>query len=115
MAIWQPTVEAVGPDSACVRAVAPADSPWFGGHFPSEPVLPGVAMLSLVEEALRLFVGPTAGPPPDIVSFRRVRFRLMVRPGDVLRVTVRKGKAEHAFEFQVDSDDKMACSGTCTI
>jgi 3-hydroxymyristoyl/3-hydroxydecanoyl-(acyl carrier protein) dehydratase len=115
MPAWQPTVESVGPDGACVCAVAPAESPWFGGHFPSEPVLPGVAMLSLVEETVRVFVGLTADPPLDIVGFRRVRFRHMVRPGDALRVTVRKGKSERAFEFQVDADGNMACSGTCTI
>ena len=115
MFAWQPAVESIGPDSACVSAAVPAGSPWFGGHFPSEPLLPGVAMLWLVEEALRVFAGKKADPPLDIVGFRRVRFRHPVRPGATLRVTVRRGKSERAFEFQVDVDGTPACSGTCTV
>ena len=32
--------------------VAP-DSPWFDGHFPGRPVLPGVAILSMVFEMVK--------------------------------------------------------------
>ena len=34
--------------SACV----PADSVWYAGHFPGNPILPGIAILALVEEAI---------------------------------------------------------------
>jgi 3-hydroxyacyl-[acyl-carrier-protein] dehydratase len=111
----QSTVESVGPDGACLRAAVPAESPWFGGHFPSEPVLPGVAILSLVQDTLHVLVGPTDRPSLDIVGFRRVRFRSLVRPGDTLRVTVRKSQVERAFDFQVDAGGKLACSGTCSV
>ncbi len=31
----------------------PPDSPWFCGHFPGEPILPGVAQLGMVIDAIR--------------------------------------------------------------
>jgi 3-hydroxymyristoyl/3-hydroxydecanoyl-(acyl carrier protein) dehydratase len=112
---WKPVVRDLGPDGVRAVTVAPAQSQWFAGHFPSGPVLPGVAMLALVEETLRVFVGQSLAPPVDIVGFRRVRFRHMVLPGATLQVSVRRAKSERAFEFQVDADGTLACSGTCTV
>jgi 3-hydroxyacyl-[acyl-carrier-protein] dehydratase len=115
MAAWQPDVDSVRPDGVSARATAGAESPWFSGHFPADPVLPGVAMLSLVDETVRRFVQGAGAPPRDIVGFRRVRFRHPVRPGDTLRVTVRRGKSNDVFDFEVHVGDKMACSGTCLV
>jgi 3-hydroxymyristoyl/3-hydroxydecanoyl-(acyl carrier protein) dehydratase len=28
------------------------DSPWFSGHFPGEPILPGIALVHIVEQAI---------------------------------------------------------------
>lgn len=112
---WKPEVRDLSPEGVRAVAVVPAQSQWFGGHFPSGPVLPGVAMLALVEETLRVFVGQAAAPPVDVVGFRRVRFRHMVLPGATLQVSVRRAKSENAFDFQVDADGTLACSGTCTV
>ena len=46
------------------------DSPFFDGHFPDHPVVPGIAMLSMVEDAVALTPGA-----PRVTGFRRVRFR----------------------------------------
>jgi 3-hydroxyacyl-[acyl-carrier-protein] dehydratase len=112
---WKLEAHDLGPEGVRAVAVVPAESPWFGGHFPAGPVLPGVAMLALVEETLRVFVGHAVAPPIDVVGFRRVRFRHMVQPGATLQVSVRRAKSERAFEFQVDADGTLACSGTCTV
>ena len=33
-------------------ADVPADSPWFSGHFPGEPILPGIALVYMAEQAI---------------------------------------------------------------
>jgi 3-hydroxymyristoyl/3-hydroxydecanoyl-(acyl carrier protein) dehydratase len=32
----------------------PPDSPWFDGHFPEDPTLPGIAQLEMAVDAIRL-------------------------------------------------------------
>ncbi len=71
------------------------NEPFFQGHFPSDPIMPGV----LVVEAMGQVAGvmaclsnPNYDPayPPYFVGLDKVRFRQPVRPGDTLIIT---GKA----------------------
>jgi hypothetical protein len=69
-----------------VVPVAP-DHPAFAGHFPGQPLLPGVCLLGLVLDACladadlapRLYAG--AGAPLRLAN---VKFLAPVRPGDTL-------------------------------
>lgn len=63
----------------------PGDCPFFQGHFPGEPILPGVAQVVLVTWVL----GRVVGRPLRIQSVHRVKFTSPVRPGMdlVLRLT----------------------------
>jgi 3-hydroxymyristoyl/3-hydroxydecanoyl-(acyl carrier protein) dehydratase len=58
------------------RVEIPADSPFFAGHFPGHPILPGIAHPLLVARAL----GSTA----RITEVGTLKLRSPVRPGDVL-------------------------------
>ena len=60
------------------RFRARADSPWFEGHFPGEPVLPGIAQLSMAFEAAE----KARGEKLTLRGLRRVRFKKVIRPGD---------------------------------
>lgn len=71
------------------------NEPFFQGHFPSDPIMPGV----LVVEAMGQVAGVMAclansnyhpDYPPYFVGLDKVRFRQPVRPGDTLTIT---GKA----------------------
>lgn len=71
------------------------NEPFFQGHFPGNPIMPGV----LIVEALAQ-VGAVAilgmeehrGKLAFFVGIDRVRFKRPVRPGDVLRLEVQVGK-----------------------
>jgi len=74
-----------------------ADHPAFAGHFPGHPVLPGVALLSLVMQALgeRPALAVRVGSKPRIDN---AKFLQAVGPGTTLRVALREQGSGVAFE-----------------
>ncbi|MCB2145511.1 MAG: hypothetical protein KQI81_03490 [Deltaproteobacteria bacterium] len=97
--------EADGEVKAHIRV--PADSPWFDGHFPDAPVLPGVAQLGMVHDLLcRIY---NQGLPVRQVS--RVRFKQMIHPDQALTLTVKAGDADASHSFRIAGDQGLICSG----
>jgi 3-hydroxymyristoyl/3-hydroxydecanoyl-(acyl carrier protein) dehydratase len=90
----------------------PNDSAWFSGHFPDNPIVPGVALIALVAEAVRERER-SEGRFPVITGIRRVRFRLPVRPDDevTLEATRILKKEGPAYLFNVYLAGENACSG----
>jgi 3-hydroxyacyl-[acyl-carrier-protein] dehydratase len=71
------------------------NEPFFPGHFPHKPVMPGVMILEALAQACGLLAFATAGWEPDdshtfyFVSMDKVRFRRPVGPGDQLTLHVK--------------------------
>ena len=114
MARLRPTLEFRRGDTLVTHVLAEPDAVWFQGHFPSGPLLPGVAMLALVEESVALFWPAALHPPLRIDSFRRVRFRQRVQPGANLRVKVRQSQLT-SLRFTVEVGGVAACTGECSV
>lgn len=75
-----------------VRLIAP-DEPFFSGHFPELPVVPGVFLVELLAECGRRIAGaaPEGGERAwRIVEVGPVRFRRRVSPGDRLHLEVER-------------------------
>jgi 3-hydroxyacyl-[acyl-carrier-protein] dehydratase len=90
----------------------PPASPWFSGHFPGNPVLPGVAQLGMVIDVIRhAFDGPLR-----VVEVSRVRFKQMILPDDRLVVTAeaRPDKAGY-YAFRITKGDELVCNGTMAV
>jgi 3-hydroxyacyl-[acyl-carrier-protein] dehydratase len=72
------------------RDVRP-DEYFFAGHFPDNPVLPGVVMVETIAQAgiLLVLVKRTerAGRDTLFAGIERVRFRRIVRPGERMVIT----------------------------
>jgi 3-hydroxyacyl-[acyl-carrier-protein] dehydratase len=72
-----------------------ANEPYFPGHFPHRPVMPGVLILEAMAQAAGILVFRTLGTRPDAKSvyyyagIDNARFKRPVEPGDQLRVEVR--------------------------
>lgn len=87
------------------------DSLWFDGHFPGFPVLPGIAQLGMVFDALREFLGQE-GNDARISGVSRVRFRQLIRPGDAITITASPESSDSGrYRFRVMAGDQLACSG----
>lgn len=76
------------------------NEPFFQGHFPGRPIMPGVLIIEAVAQVggiLALLSTPEALGNPSIflMGLDKVRFRHPVFPGDQLRIevgTIRSGK-----------------------
>ncbi|MCZ2291998.1 MAG: AMP-binding protein [Burkholderiales bacterium] len=79
-----------------------ADHPAFDGHFPGQPVLPGVVLLGLVLQALarRPELQTLLGGTPTI---EQVKFTAPVRPGARLRVRLAAAGSGVAFELHEEA------------
>ncbi len=112
MARLRPTLEFRRGDELVTHVVAAPEATWFAGHFPGQPLLPGVAMLALVEDSLRVFWAEGEAAGMEVTAYRRVRFRQRVEPGASLRVRLRRVEAGR-FRFSVELGGAAAATGEC--
>ncbi|OLF77918.1 3-hydroxyacyl-[acyl-carrier-protein] dehydratase FabZ [Maricaulis sp. W15] len=93
-----------------------ANEPFFPGHFPGNPVMPGVLMIEAMAQAGAVLMYKTLGASPDsatvfFMGADKVRFRAPVRPGMMLRMPVAVTAARHGvfkFKGEVWADGKRA-------
>jgi UDP-3-O-[3-hydroxymyristoyl] N-acetylglucosamine deacetylase/3-hydroxyacyl-[acyl-carrier-protein] dehydratase len=67
------------------------NEPYFQGHFPGHPIMPGVLQLEAIAQVagiLMLNQPENAGKPAYFMSAENVKWRKPVRPGDVLMIEV---------------------------
>jgi len=71
------------------------NEPFFSGHFPNRPVMPGVIIIEALAQAAGILAFVTGGVIPDettkfyFVGIDKARFRKPVVPGDQLLLTAR--------------------------
>jgi 3-hydroxyacyl-[acyl-carrier-protein] dehydratase len=71
---------------------------FFQGHFPREPVLPGVLVIEAMAQTAAVLVVHTLGPESEgklvyFMSVDNARFRRPVFPGDQLHIHVKKNRS----------------------
>ena len=72
-----------------------ANEPFFQGHFPNHPVMPGVLIIESMAQTAAVLVVETLGPEAAgkvvyFMSIEGAKFRRPVPPGDQLRIHVTK-------------------------
>jgi 3-hydroxymyristoyl/3-hydroxydecanoyl-(acyl carrier protein) dehydratase len=79
---------------------------WFDGHFPEQPILPGVAQLhiaSLLAEEIWGFVATGS-------DMARVKFRKIMQPGDKVMLSLSRNGSDR-LDFRYLIDDEVMASG----
>jgi beta-hydroxyacyl-ACP dehydratase FabZ len=92
-------VDYVASDRIVARKMVSVNEPFFAGHFPENPVMPGVLVVEALAQAGALLAAPQAGFDPSrhaifLMAIDKVKFRKPVVPGDALVLEVvplRKG------------------------
>jgi UDP-3-O-[3-hydroxymyristoyl] N-acetylglucosamine deacetylase/3-hydroxyacyl-[acyl-carrier-protein] dehydratase len=86
------------------------NEPYFQGHYPGEPVMPGVLQIEAMAQSsgiLLLRLGSSEGKTPFLMSVDKVKFRRPVRPGDQLVINAKLTKTR---------GNKLAVAeATCTV
>lgn len=95
------------------------NEPFFNGHFPGEPIMPGVLIIEAMAQATGLLGFRTMGEEPQkdmlymLVAVNKAKFKRQVVPGDQveLKATLLKRKGiMWVFDAQAVVDDKIVAS-----
>jgi UDP-3-O-[3-hydroxymyristoyl] N-acetylglucosamine deacetylase/3-hydroxyacyl-[acyl-carrier-protein] dehydratase len=103
-------VEFKGADELVAIKNVTFNEPYFNGHFPGNPVMPGVLQLEAMAQAAGILVirrNNWVPRPAFFMSADKVKFRKPVRPGDQLRI--------HAKLTRVRSSMTAAAEVSCTV
>ena len=94
------------------RARFESDSEWFSGHFEKTPLLPGVALLALASEMVKK-QAREKGRFLVVFGFSKVRFKLVVLPGEDLRISVAAMPKvpEAKLDFQITCQGEPVVQG----
>jgi 3-hydroxyacyl-[acyl-carrier-protein] dehydratase len=91
----------------CEKAVT-INEPFFVGHFPGKPVMPGVLVLEAMAQtgailALKSSDGPGLEKILYLVGAKEVKWKRMVVPGDTLRIEAKFIKRRGRF-WSIDAN-----------
>ena len=104
----------------CIKRNSPNED-YFRGHFPNNPVMPGVIILEALAQASGILGFKTMNKTPEegsiyvFAGVDKARFRSRVGPEDVLHLyseIVNEKKGIWKFETKAFVDDKLVCSAT---
>jgi 3-hydroxyacyl-[acyl-carrier-protein] dehydratase len=102
------------------------NEPFFVGHFPTRPVMPGVMMLEALAQASALLSFSSEDKEAEkdtlyyFVGIDGARFKRVVEPGDQLVLESRIERARggiYKYQSRATVGDELACEATlmCTV
>ncbi len=104
-----------GESAVCIKTF-PAVEPFFRGHFPGDPLVPGV----ILTEALAQTAGIAAAQPVPfrLSAIKAMKFPGAVRPEEAIRLSARKsgvlgGLWQFAVQAQVEG--RIVAEGTIVL
>ena len=109
------------------RRTVRADEEYFQGHYPGQPLMPGVLICEAVFQSSAILMGMTLPAEelahnftPVLTRIRDAKFRRAVRPGEVLELEVELvDRVGQLFNFKgkakVDGKDSVRVSFSCFL
>ena len=88
-------------DTACGKYFVRGDEFFLKGHFPGNPVVPGVILCEILAQSACVLLQDqmTDGKLPMYTGLNNVRFKSPVKPGDTFETKCRITRAKHPFYF----------------
>jgi 3-hydroxyacyl-[acyl-carrier-protein] dehydratase len=96
-------VEVLDSSAQARRVVRPGEA-FFEGHYPGNPIMPGVLLCEAVFQTgavllAKTVVGDKTGLTPVLTRIKDARFKNIVRPGDELSISVKLTETLGQFYF----------------
>ncbi|MDD5578089.1 MAG: 3-hydroxyacyl-ACP dehydratase FabZ [Methylobacter sp.] len=94
------------------------NEPFFQGHFPQKPIMPGVLILEALAQSTGLLASETAGDELEgmiyyLIGIDKAKFKRPVVPGDQLMLEAKFIKSKRniwAFECRAEVDGEFVAS-----
>lgn len=100
-------IDEVRADGATCTRTFRADEPFYAGHYPGNPITPGVLLCESVFQAAAVYLtkklqaegGALAGKTPVLCRIEEAKFKGMVKPGDTVSIEVKHVETLQQFHF----------------
>lgn len=93
----------------------PVDHPSFAGHFPGQPIVPGVVLLDEVMQAAARHVSGWEHASPAVVSIPVCKFLRPVLPGAELDLMLSPGAQAGTLNFKLQQAGQAVASGSLRV
>lgn len=109
----EPNVSAVGIKNVSVN------EPYFAGHFPETPIMPGVLMIESAAQLCSLVIAPEDAASDEklyvLLKVKDFKFLKPVIPGDTLTISVKctmSSAAAYEFSAEISVDGSVKAKGS---
>ena len=89
----------------------PREHPSYAGHFPGQPIVPGVVLLDLVLQAAES-LPDWPGTPTSPLEIPVCKFMRSVLPGATLALSLSAGHTAGTLNFRLQQDAQLVASGS---
>jgi 3-hydroxyacyl-[acyl-carrier-protein] dehydratase len=120
--LWIDRVLSLEPGASCVASkwIDP-EAPFFAGHFPGDPILPGVFLIEAAAQTAGVMMGAqgaSGGETKRLAAVNQLKFLRPVRPGATLKIETRllverEGMALVSAELTVEGG--VVAAGQLTV
>jgi 3-hydroxyacyl-[acyl-carrier-protein] dehydratase len=110
----------LGESAVAVKNVT-INEPFFVGHFPGKPVMPGVLIIEAMAQTCAVLVVQTMGAEAEgklvyFMSIEEAKFRKPVVPGDSLHISVKKLQSRrNVWKFACEATVEGVLSAEATV
>jgi 3-hydroxyacyl-[acyl-carrier-protein] dehydratase len=102
-------------DEMALKLQIPVDHPSFAGHFPGQPIVPGVVLLDEVMQAAAKHMPDWDHAAQAGIAIPVCKFLRPVLPGATLELTLSQGAQPGTLNFKLQQAGQAVASGSLRL